>query len=270
MNPFILAKEIEKLPRKQVDVGRFILRHGAEVPFMTVRALARQANVTGATVVRCCRSLGFSGYAGLQDCCRELFLFSADSVDQKLPAVSEISAGFQVALNSALRPEIESQVERITDTIFRSSCYVAGFRSAHSLAHYFAYLLRMVRQDIHLLPNSEIAAYDELSLMRDGQVLVIFSTYPYASPSIRIAQEAKQLGLQIIAVTDDLNSPLVSVASEALIVQQVALQFVPSRLSYYALIERIVELGCARQERKSRRQLKSFMADVQKHSGYWG
>lgn len=270
MNRFVLARKVEKLPRKQLVVGRFALRHGGEVPFITVRQLAARTGVTGATVVRCCRSLGFYRYSDLQDCCRSLFLTQVGFHSDFGPKESEVSAGLHAALHSAIRHDLTDQLERVTDRIFHSSCCIAGFRSAFSLAHYLAYLLHMVRQDIHLLPNNENAAYDELTRMRSGQVLVIFSTFPYASPSIRIAQEAQKMGIEVIAVTDDLESPLVSLAREFILVQQVALQFIPSRLSFFAIIERMVELGCAHQERKSRKQLKSFFADVQKQSGYWG
>jgi DNA-binding MurR/RpiR family transcriptional regulator len=174
-----------------------------------------------------------------------------------------------VALASVFAPEKREQLDRIARLIFESPCHVAGFRSAYSLSHYLAYLLNMIQHNVFLVPNSESAAYDHLMLARPDHVLVVFSTHPYASQSIKVARLAKESDLRIIAVTDSSESPLCALAHEVVVMDQILMDYIPSRISFFALIEYLVESGCSLQDRKSRRELKQFRHQMEKLSGYW-
>jgi len=127
----------------------------------------------------------------------------------------------------------------------------------------------MIQHNVFLVPNSESAAYDHLMLARPDHVLVVFSTHPYASQSIKVARLAKESNLRIIAVTDSSESPLCALAHEVVVMDQILMDYIPSRISFFALIEYLVESGCSLQDRKSRRELKQFRHEMEKLSGYW-
>lgn len=262
-----LRQQIEQLPSAQLQLGRFLLRNASEIPFLTVRDLAKRAGVAPATVTRICDSLGFSGFQTLQSHFKSMCYPTDPS--HKVTQETAIERGQQLALQSVFHPETQQHLEAMAKQLFAGPCHVAGFRSAYSLSHYLSYLLHMVRHDVYLVPNVEHAALDHITLAKPEHVLVIFSTFPYASESVTVAEAALKAGLNLIAVTDSQDSPLVRLAHEAIVVDQVAMQYVPTRVSFFALIEVLIESGYALSDRKSRRELKQFMARVEKHAGYW-
>ncbi|NBR74433.1 MAG: hypothetical protein EBT74_00690 [Gammaproteobacteria bacterium] len=75
--------------------------------------------------------------------------------------------------------------------------------------------------------------------------------------------------MRIIAVTDSSESPLCALAHEVVVMDQILMDYIPSRISFFALIEYLVESGCSLQDRKSRRELKQFRHEMEKLSGYW-
>jgi DNA-binding MurR/RpiR family transcriptional regulator len=267
MNIHAIRAKIEGCPPTQQRVGRFMLRHGSDIPFLSVRQLAARSGVTPSTVMRLVKSLRLDNYQSLQSIFRREFL--GTSQPPSTVKESEHEHSFRVALGSVFVSEKREQLDRIARLIFQSPCHVAGFRSAYSLSHYLAYLLNMIQHNVFLVPNSESAAFDHLMLARPDHVLVIFSTHPYASQSIKVAKMAKETGIRIVAVTDSSESPLCALAHEVVVMDQISMNYIPSRISFFAWIEYLVETGCGLQDRKSRRELKHFKDHMEKLSGYW-
>ena len=93
---------------------------------------------------------------------------------------------------------------------------------------------------------------------KPDHVLVVFSTHPYASQSIKVAGLAKVSDLKIVAVIDSSESPLGTLAHEVVVMDQILMDYTSTRILFFALIEYLVESGCSLQDRKSRRELKQF------------
>ena len=244
-----------------------MLRHGPDVPFLSVRQLAACSGVTPSTVMRLIKSLRIDSYNSLQTIFRKEFL--GPSEVNTSPKESDHEHSSRVALGSVFGRQKREQLDRIARLIFQSPCHVAGFRSAYSLSHYLAYLLNMIQHNVFLVPNSESAAFDHLMLARPDHVLVIFSTHPYAAQSIKVAKMAKETGIRIVAVTDSSQSPLCALAHEVVVMDQISMNYIPTRISFFAWIEYLVETGCGLQDRRSRRELKHFRDQMEKLSGYW-
>ena len=267
MNIHAIRAKIEGFPPTQQRVGRFMLRHGPDVAFLSVRQLAACSGVTPSTVMRLIKSLRIDSYNSLQTIFRKEFL--GPSEVNTSPKESDHEHSSRVALGSVFGRQKREQLDRIARLIFQSPCHVAGFRSAYSLSHYLAYLLNMIQHNVFLVPNSESAAFDHLMLARPDHVLVIFSTHPYAAQSIKVAKMAKETGIQIVAVTDSSQSPLCALAHEVVVMDQISMNYIPTRISFFAWIEYLVETGCGLQDRRSRRELKHFRDQMEKLSGYW-
>ena len=267
MNIHAIRAKIEGFPPTQQRVGRFMLRHGSDVPFLSVRQLAACSGVTPSTVMRLIKSLRIDSYNSLQTIFRKEFL--GPSEVNTSPKESDHEHSSRVALGSVFGRQKREQLDRIARLIFQSPCHVAGFRSAYSLSHYLAYLLNMIQHNVFLVPNSESAAFDHLMLARPDHVLVIFSTHPYAAQSIKVAKMAKETGIRIVAVTDSSQSPLCALAHEVVVMDQISMNYIPTRISFFAWIEYLVETGCGLQDRRSRRELKHFRDQMEKLSGYW-
>ena len=61
-----LEANLPTMSQRQAQLGRYILDHITEVPFLSAAELAERANVSEPTVIRFSRSLGYTGYQDLR------------------------------------------------------------------------------------------------------------------------------------------------------------------------------------------------------------
>ena len=267
MNRQQLTSKLDLLPSVQQRFMHFCLRHGAEIPFLSVRLLAQKANVAPSTIMRTIRSLEIESYGELQDFFRAEYVAQKIGVS-KLPR-TEQEIVFQSSIASVFAPENQKSIHRIADKIFQSPILVAGFRSSYSLAYYFAYLMGMVKYPCTLVPNYESATYDQISIVSQDHHLLVFASHPYSSQSVKLSQFAEEMGLAVIAITDSDQSPLIPLASDSIVVDQIQMTYFPSQISFFSVIEYLIEIGCGKQDRRIRKNLKLFKQNIEKRSGYW-
>ena len=61
-----IKAEYANLTTKEKQVATYILNHAEDIPSMPIDALAQAAGVVKSVVIRCCKAVGFSGYAELK------------------------------------------------------------------------------------------------------------------------------------------------------------------------------------------------------------
>lgn len=61
-----IQHSLSQLSKKEYVIADFILQHGKQVMTLSIHELAQQCDVSVATVVRFCRSIGLSGYPELK------------------------------------------------------------------------------------------------------------------------------------------------------------------------------------------------------------
>ena len=74
MNIHAVRVKIDTCPPTQQRVGRYMLRHGSDIPFLSVRKLASRSGVTPSTVMRLIKSLRLENYPSLQEIFRREYL----------------------------------------------------------------------------------------------------------------------------------------------------------------------------------------------------
>ena len=68
-----MAKKRDGMSKTQKKIADYILEHQVAVSFYTVGKLAKEANVSEASVVRFANFLGYDGYSSLQKQMQENF-----------------------------------------------------------------------------------------------------------------------------------------------------------------------------------------------------
>lgn len=192
----------------------------ADYPSAGLDSAARLATVAGVsapTVLRFAQSLGFSGYAELQDALRRELTEQAHAPMHRLLEGTDLSAGTlagsarqlaneaAASIGALAAEEIDRLVELLADT--RRRIFLTGGRTSRVLSMSLAENLQQIRPEVRSLDDP---FGDDLALLLDlhrRDVHLILDFERYSRASIAAAAESKSRGAVVILVTDEQLSP---------------------------------------------------------------
>ncbi|MEW6266059.1 MAG: MurR/RpiR family transcriptional regulator [Thermodesulfobacteriota bacterium] len=233
------------LTAKNKRLADYVLRHYRRVVFMTARELAQAGEVSEATVIRFVTSLGFSGYGEFQSHFRNVInarLTLSDRINiEELNRVEEKSLFRRVILNelSDLKNLFENIEEerfyRVVEMFARAGRIdVVGARVSQCLALYLSWSLQRIRPGVHLLDGSNQNALDALAVAPQPGLVAAITVARYPRSLLNLVRYAKSLGFQVVAITDNLVSPVIGLADAYLV----------APTGRFALIADLAALSC--------------------------
>jgi DNA-binding MurR/RpiR family transcriptional regulator len=225
--PDIETKLRQLMPTTQGPMARaikFVLAHREDVPFRSMRELAKRAAVPPVTLVRLAQRLGFKGFeefrelyvaAVMQDGGNQGRAAELVSLGQKEGALG-FAAQFADGEIKAQRATIAALDEAVLDGAVRSLAqadriFVVGRRPFFAAAYAFSYALRKAKPNTLLLDGGGGWGL-ELEDLTGRDVLVGFTAHPYSRITLGIAASAKAQGAAVIAVTDSEAAPIAALA----------------------------------------------------------
>jgi DNA-binding MurR/RpiR family transcriptional regulator len=261
-----IQKNYSSLTQQQKKVADFLLSRGSEAAFLSVAALAREANSSPATIVRFSRAIGFTGYLDLQENLQNW-------VKQKLSPPSEILQNlitkdpkddvfknmFQIDFqNLAETQEANSRelLEKAIKEIMQARRVgFTGWRTSSGIASLIYYFMARVRKNCELLDGGNLTH----QLMNYGPRDLMFGiSFPrYSRHTLEILKYGKRVGCRIVALTDSPISPIGQVADIVLVAGRKSGAYFNSFTSAVALVNCLVA-GASLKSKRSLNTLEAF------------
>ena len=261
------GKRLSKGHRK---IAQYIVEHYDKAVFMTASKLGESVGVSESTVVRFASAMGYEGYPQLQRSLQEL-------VSHRLTANQRFEMSTEIDPREALGVVLKSDVQNLRATLERmdadvfedvvnrllsaNSIYVMGLRSAAPLAQFMGYYLNYIFDDVRLVSSGATDVFEEISKLKENDVLVGISFPRYSTRTLEAMRFAKRCGAQVVAITDGPMSPLADMADATLTARTDMASFVDSLAAPLSLINALlVALGLHRKEalKEHFRQLESI------------
>ena len=261
------GKRLSKGHRK---IAQYIVEHYDKAVFMTASKLGESVGVSESTVVRFASAMGYEGYPQLQRSLQELVSHRL-TANQRFEMSTEIDP--REALNVVLKSDVQNlraTMEQMDETVFEDvvnrllsarAIYVMGLRSAAPLAQFMGYYLNYIFDNVHLVSSGATDVFEEISKLKENDVLVGISFPRYSSRTLEAMRFAKRCGAQVVAITDGPMSPLADMADATLTARTDMASFVDSLAAPLSLINALlVALGLHRKEalKEHFRQLESI------------
>jgi len=209
----------EAFSKNQRTLARYVLKNYESVAFATVSELARQSEVSEATIVRFAKALDFSGYPAFQKEIRRLLRADLRGVERfklgaqpktehrtPLDAVTEKERENISALYDAFDPRAFAGAVRMLRRA--SKVVVVGTRSTASLAHHLWFALDKIEIDATRVSTITSETYDRLSRVGKGACVVVIGFPRYLREHVKLLGFAKSRGLATLTITDSTFSPL--------------------------------------------------------------
>ena len=252
-----LVARAGSLSKRLAQVAQFFLNHPEEVAINTLVRLAEQAQVPPATITRFAKELGYSGFADLQGIFRERLLgprlpyaarratSAPDVRNADLDQPGEVFGSFiEAGVQSLLR--IEAALDRTALDAFvqvladSEVVHVAAARGAFGLAAYAVYGFANIGKRAHLVDNLGAMRAVQIAAMGPRDVLLVMTFDDYTPETVEAAHLAARSGHRVLAITDNALSPVATLASQVLYVNEARLGHFRSQVPAMVVCQAII------------------------------
>jgi len=197
-------------------IADYIQTNGPEVVHMSVQQLAEQTGAAKSAVLRCCKSLGFSGFPDLKIALsadlsknRQMnfspYIVPEDGLDGILEKV--FSANVK-ALYDTLEWVDREMVGRLVDALERAeTVWIYGVGASASLSSEFWYRMTQVGKNAHCLTDVLHMKLSEMNI-KEGDVAIGVSNSGRTACVVDALERARGKGAVTACITGHSDSPL--------------------------------------------------------------
>ena len=97
--------------------------------------------------------------------------------------------------------------------------HIMGLRRAFPVSTYLAYVFE--KMSVPAMLHDGVGSLDRRHALRKGDALVAITFSPYSEETLALAQDARDRGLPVVALTDRMTSPVARLSDAVLIVPEV-------------------------------------------------
>ena len=241
-------------------IADFFLTRPDEAVYATTTGIARELGVSEASVVRCCRMLGFEGFRDFQAAFRRVSRAPLSRVSRV-----ELAAGKRRPIASLIDEVISNDIEnlratqsqvdhalivQVAETLWAArAIHVIGARSAHSLAVFLHFALRLLGRRSHLLVPGIGDVPEQILDVGRGDVVLGITFERYARTTVELFEACVARGATGVAITDKPTSPLTDHAKVILMCRTDYLTFIDSYVAPFSLANAILSVLAVRRRR---------------------
>jgi len=211
---------------KQRSISKYMLDHMVDVGYMSLKELATQAKVSEVSILNFCNLLGYDSFVAMREAFRDYvrecmpaaFMPTMYDEEQSILPPEQKNKFYQFATEVA---DSFNQMTRNIDIRKMDQCartilvakhvVVFGHDISKLAADYLTSRLNYMRirtQTINL--GDEDMVINTLAGLTHQDCVIFFSFHPYYSPSGDVANYVRRCGATVIAITDGIESPVVT------------------------------------------------------------
>lgn len=227
-----LAEITEGLPRRLRQCADHIAANIDRIAVSTVAELAAGAEVPPSALMRFCQILGYSGFSEMQKLFREAYSPGFPDYSTRLKNLKEGGAGTpsallaefieagRLSLEALANAADEAALAKAVAILARAEMvHIIGLRRAFPVATYLTYAFE--KMAVAAMLHDGVGKLDHRHALRKGDAILAITFAPYSEETIALAQDARERGLPVVALTDRLTSPLARVSDAVLTVPEV-------------------------------------------------
>ena len=187
------------LTNTQKQVADFMLEHPDVIAFKRLEELSMMIGVSTTSVIRFARSIGYKGYADMQQDIQQSIVGKASLPDRLIDAVKSTKQD-QLLIDSFKR-----DIDNIASTLhLLSENDLAKAVSSIILG----YRLSQIKRGVHLVSGLSMDYPEEIASIRRGDVCIAFLTPRYSRMTANLVAWMKKRGVMIILFTKEGSSEI--------------------------------------------------------------
>jgi DNA-binding MurR/RpiR family transcriptional regulator len=212
-----LAQTMTELSPTEQRLGRFVLEHTDEVPFLSTAELSERTGVSTASVTRFAQRLGYEGYPHLQ---REIRAYLRSAFAPKVaPEAGPLETFWQTeAANLELVRQVpQAALETAAEALAAARrVWVVAGRATQYVAQYGCYDLLTCRSDVNFVLSEHIGSIELSVDVEATDVLLVYTIRRYTKATTRLVELWKRRNPRVILITDDGHPPVARLADQVI------------------------------------------------------
>ena len=227
-----LAVVAADLPKRLRQCAEYIAANTDRIAVSTVADMAAGADVPPSALIRFCQIIGFSGFSEMQKLFRDAYAPGLPDYSTRLKNLKNSGTGSPSALLGefieAGRLSLESLAkscdevalaQAVTLLAGADTVHIIGLRRAFPVSTYLAYMFE--KMAVPAMLHDGVGSLDHRHAMRRGDAVVAITFSPYSEETLTLAQDARDRGLPVVAMSDRMTSPVARLCDAVLIVPEV-------------------------------------------------
>ena len=265
----ILKERTPEFSKGQRRIAHYIIESYDKAAFMTASKLGKNVGVSESTVVRFAVDLGFDGYPSMQKAMREMVLNRLTSV-QRIEVASNTLAD-QDVVSMVIQSDID-KLRRTSETVDREEfqaavnavieakrVFIIGVRSAAPLANFLGYYLNYMFNNVHIITASGTSEmFEKIVGVNSRDVVIAFSFPRYSTATVKAAQYCRSTGANVIAITDNRQSPLGQNADHVICAKSDMVSLVDSLVAPLSVVNALIVAIASRREKEVQRTFETL------------
>ena len=247
----LLEARMSSFSKGQKLIANFLIHNYDKAAYMTASKLGVLVGVSESTVVRFAIELGYDGYPELQRSLQELIrtkltfnqrievtnkrIGNGDLLEKML--LSDVEK-IKTTLETISREDFERAVDKIINA---KAIYILGARSSASLSTFLFFNLNLIFDNVrYVQTTSGSEIFEHILPIGEGDVMIAISFPRYTSRIINAVDYAREVGANVVAITDNKNSPIATKATEVLIAQSDMASYVDSLTAPMSVLNALI------------------------------
>lgn len=192
----------------------------------SIHSAAKAAGVSSATANRFIRELGYQNYASFRDSLIQSLASAYEPVHRMKTEMARAEPPDRIAMSI-----LQEDIENLQDTISlidpqsweqsvrmilgAPRIFIVGFDNGASLAQILSNGLSRVNKNVNCVSNGGggFGAVRQIINLDKSDLVIAIAFQRYIKDTIKLAELAKNRGVQLISITDNHRSPLASICS---------------------------------------------------------
>ncbi len=265
-----IKEKSDQLSPKQAQLAKYLIDNYKTAAFQTIAQIAKDADVSEATVVRLAIFLDYSGFPEMLEDMQEMvqheleafetirYTYRGDQLKQ-LNILETVVNNEQKNLSKLLDSISIEEVTRVVDTICAvDQIYVVGSFASRHMAQYFGYNLGKVKRNVTTLNSCSPDIYNQYLSCDEKTAVIIFSFPRYPHIDRLLGEAFAKKGATVVGITDSILSPLKAVTSYQLVVPQQYTSFSDPVSSIMLLMQAVIMEYISRDPEQAEKCLEEF------------
>ncbi len=197
--------------------------------------------------------LGFEGYPNLQNELELLIKTEFTAAQRMRVSAERMSQKNTDILTSVLKKDAEKikyTIQNIDKTAFEDAVnkilkakkvYIVGVRSSNCLSSFLAFYLNlMISNVVYVNSSTATETFEQIFRIEEGDVFIGISFPRYSRRTVKAMEYAYNKKATTIAITDNINSPLISFSTNSLIARSDMISFMDSLVAPLSVINALL------------------------------
>ncbi|MGL5870685.1 MurR/RpiR family transcriptional regulator [Clostridium chrysemydis] len=204
------------LSKSEQKVADFILENLNRISYISVSEVAMKAEVGEATVLRCCKKLGYNGFQGLK---KEIIEILREDNKKVLKEESKdiVYDKMQTMLNHTLNVQSKDVIKRVSKMIVKANnIYIFGLGLSNLSAKAAEIRLSFLGYNAFSFDENHIQLL-KANLSKKGDLVIGLSVSGESLETIKNVSIAKKAGAKVIGITNYNPSTLANLSDELIL-----------------------------------------------------